>query len=137
MAVALTVKVNTVGKYSKGANIGKDFVSFYVNRQIQSLRITPAMAELAKTKSYMNVSKLEDKDIYPTGDKDSSSLYPEGHPKENEPIYTAKEKLTVAEYWQRKGVTEPITLFQFDGFLNEAEERELAKHVMATRTLAF
>jgi len=137
MATKLTVRINKVGKYSKGANIGKDFISFYINGKIHSLRVTDAMALMAQTKSYCTVSKLDKTDLYPTGTTDSSSVYPEGHAKANEPIYTANEKLTVAEYWKRRDVAEPMDLFQFNGFLSPMEEQFIAQQVLQSAPLAL
>jgi len=134
MATKLTVKINKVGKYGKGVNIGKDYASFYIKGQINSLRITESMAEQAKDKAYMKILKLDDSDNYPTGKSDSEIKDSEGNP-----IYSAGEILTVGEYWKRRRASnpevKPIELFQFDGFLSMKEEELLAQISVAKLNL--
>lgn len=113
------------GNYQKGAKIGQPFIRVKFNGEHLTIGVTENIAKEAANKGYVKLKVHGLTDAYPTT-KDSTTLDGEG-----KPLYKAGDKLTVAEYWnKRKALNPDVTprvLVNFDGFLTDMEEAELAK----------
>lgn len=122
------------GVYAQGANKGKPFIRVKFNGNGVTIGVTEAIAKEAENKGYAKLKVHGLNDLYPTT-KDSTTMNSEGLP-----IYKAGEKLTVAEYWNRRKAldptVEPRVLINFDGFLSQEEERLVAVKVVEMLTFA-
>lgn len=124
--MANLAKVVGTGVFLKGRDVNKPFIRVSINGKSYNWSATVNMVREAERLGVVCVKVIGLKELYPTSGGDSSSVYPEGHAKAGLPIYVKDEKLTVEDYFTRKG-TEKRVLYNFGGFPLPATIAELAK----------
>lgn len=135
-------QITSTGVFSTGLNKNKPFLRVIVEGKGQNVIVSENASKVAPSKGYCFINTLTAKDLYPTNSKDSkgntldsTNVYPVGSKNEGKPIWTNGEKLTVEEYFTRRGL-ETRNLHSFAGFPTDEECKLIAAQRVATMKFA-
>lgn len=133
----VVAQITSTGVFSTGVNKNKAFLRAIVGGKGVNILVSDKASAVAPSKGYCFVNTLKANDLYPTANGDSGNVYPEfladgvtAHPKAGSPVYSKGDKLTVKEYFDRRGV-EVRELITFAGFPTDEECKLIAAQRVA------